>query len=185
VVAAAVWAALLAPPQALAQARSELGPLCTSEGTPADKQIGACNKIIALKVFSGDKLATVYFWRAVAWSKKGDYARRDCFVARAPRNDGVRFPLASQRHCERSEVIQGPRKKRPFHAREVIFGGTRFAWQAIPPLLPPHLGGDLDGEAQLGPLLVLTEDVAFLGGSEAALRRQRQLFQRREFRRFV
>jgi tetratricopeptide (TPR) repeat protein len=65
----ALWGA--AP--ALAQSRAQLGPLCTSEGTPADKQIDACNKIIALKVFSGDKLATVYFWRAVGWNKKGDY----------------------------------------------------------------------------------------------------------------
>src|SRR4051812_17481467 len=64
-----------APRQAAAQARSELGPLCTSEATPADKQIDACNRIIALKVFSGEKLATIYFWRAVAWNKKGDYAR--------------------------------------------------------------------------------------------------------------
>jgi hypothetical protein len=39
--------------------------LCTSEGTPADKQIDACNRIIALKVFAGEKLATIYFWRAV------------------------------------------------------------------------------------------------------------------------
>jgi len=34
-------------------------------GTPADKQIDACNRIIALKVFAGEKLATIYFWRAV------------------------------------------------------------------------------------------------------------------------
>src|SRR5882757_6042472 len=27
----------------------------------------------------------------------------DCFVARAPRNDGERFLLSSPRHCERSE----------------------------------------------------------------------------------
>jgi tetratricopeptide (TPR) repeat protein len=71
---AALCSALAAPP-ALAQKRSELGPLCTSEGTPADQQIDACNKIIALKVFSGDKLATVYFWRAVGWNKKGNYAQ--------------------------------------------------------------------------------------------------------------
>ena len=57
-----------------AQSRAQLGPLCTSEGTPADKQIDACNKIIALKVFSGEQLATVHFWRAVGWNKKGDYA---------------------------------------------------------------------------------------------------------------
>ena len=60
---------------ALAQSRAQLGPLCTSEGTPADQQIDACNKIIALKVFSGAKLATVYFWRAVGWNKKGNYAQ--------------------------------------------------------------------------------------------------------------
>ena len=56
-----------------AQSRAQLGPLCTSEGTPADQQIDACNKIIALKVFKGGQLATVYFWRAVGWNKKGDY----------------------------------------------------------------------------------------------------------------
>src|SRR6202163_1391749 len=50
---------------ALAQSRAQLGPLCTSEGTPVDQQIDACNKIITLKVFSGEKLATIYFWRAV------------------------------------------------------------------------------------------------------------------------
>src|SRR6202011_2344151 len=57
-----------------AQSRSQLGPLCTTDTTPADQQIDACNKIIALKVFSGEKLATIYFWRAVGWNKKGDYA---------------------------------------------------------------------------------------------------------------
>src|SRR3954454_4860169 len=72
-VAAVLCAGL--PQQAAAQARSELGPLCTSETTPADKQIDACNKIIALKVFSGAQLATTYFWRAVAWNKKGDYTQ--------------------------------------------------------------------------------------------------------------
>jgi tetratricopeptide (TPR) repeat protein len=66
-------AALLAQP-ALAQSRSQLGPLCTTETTPADQMIAACNKIIALKVFSGGQLATIYFWRAVGWNKKGDYA---------------------------------------------------------------------------------------------------------------
>ena len=69
-VAAVLWAL-----PASAQSNAQLGPLCTSEGTPADKQIEACNRIIALKVFSGEKLATIYFWRAVGWNKKGDYAR--------------------------------------------------------------------------------------------------------------
>jgi hypothetical protein len=74
-VVAALW---LAPVSA--QSRSQLGLLCTSEETPADKQIDACNKIIALKVFSGEKLATVYFWRAVGWNKKGNYAQRVALV---------------------------------------------------------------------------------------------------------
>jgi tetratricopeptide (TPR) repeat protein len=66
---AALWSS-----PSFAQSRAQLGPLCTSENTPADQQIDACNKIIALKVFSGAQLATVYFWRAVGWNKKGDYA---------------------------------------------------------------------------------------------------------------
>lgn len=61
----ALLAALLWSAPSFAQARSELGPLCTTETTPADQMIDACNKIIALKVFSGDKLATIYFWRAL------------------------------------------------------------------------------------------------------------------------
>ena len=69
-VAAALWSL-----PALAQSRSQLGPLCTSDNTPADQQIDACNKILALKVFSGEKLATIYFWRAVGWNKKGDYSK--------------------------------------------------------------------------------------------------------------
>jgi tetratricopeptide (TPR) repeat protein len=66
--AAALWST-----PSFAQSRAQLGPLCTSENTPADAQIDACNKIIALKVFSGEQLATVFFWRAVGWNKKGDY----------------------------------------------------------------------------------------------------------------
>jgi tetratricopeptide (TPR) repeat protein len=71
-IAATLW---LAPTCAHAQSHSQLGPLCTSETTPADQQIVACNKIIALKSFSGAQLATVYFWRAVGWNKKGNYAQ--------------------------------------------------------------------------------------------------------------
>ena len=66
--AAALW-----PAPSLAQSRAQLGPLCTTDTTPADQQIDACNKIIALKVFAGEKLATIYFWRAVGWNKKGNY----------------------------------------------------------------------------------------------------------------
>ena len=66
--AAALWSA-----PSLAQSRAQFGPLCTTDTTPADQQIDACNKIIALKVFAGEKLATIYFWRAVGWNKKGNY----------------------------------------------------------------------------------------------------------------
>ncbi|MFB9265855.1 caspase family protein [Bradyrhizobium erythrophlei] len=66
--AAALWSA-----PCLAQAKSQLGPLCTTDTTPADQMIDACTKIIALKPFSGEKLATIYFWRAVGWNKKGNY----------------------------------------------------------------------------------------------------------------
>src|SRR5829696_2864032 len=40
---------------------------------------------------------------------------------------------------------------------------------------PPHLFGDLDDHAQLGPLLVLGKRVALLGGGKAALRREAEL----------
>ncbi|XUM22178.1 caspase family protein [Bradyrhizobium oligotrophicum S58] len=64
----ALWAS-----PGLAQSKSQLGPLCTTETTPPDQMIAACTRIIALKVFSGSQLATIYFWRAVGWNKKGDY----------------------------------------------------------------------------------------------------------------
>ncbi len=93
---AAAWSALFASP-ASAQKRSELGPLCTSEGTPADRQIDACNKIIALKVFSGEKLATVYFWRAVGWNKKGNYSQVIADASEALRLRGDRVTLYNLR----------------------------------------------------------------------------------------
>ncbi|MBR1277602.1 caspase family protein [Bradyrhizobium sp. AUGA SZCCT0283] len=68
--AAALWSA-----PSLAHARNQLGPLCTTDTTPADQMIDACNKIVALKVFSGENLATIYFWRAVGWNKKGNYTQ--------------------------------------------------------------------------------------------------------------
>ncbi|RXT46625.1 caspase family protein [Bradyrhizobium betae] len=74
-VALALLAATLWSAPASAQARSQLGPLCTTETTPADQMVDACSKIIALKVFKGAQLATVYFWRAVGANKKGDYAK--------------------------------------------------------------------------------------------------------------
>ncbi|MEY9459107.1 tetratricopeptide (TPR) repeat protein [Bradyrhizobium ottawaense] len=74
-VALSLLAVTLWSAPAVAQARSQLGPLCTTDTTPADKMIDACNKIIALKVFRGEQLATIHFWRAVGWNKKGDYAK--------------------------------------------------------------------------------------------------------------
>jgi len=74
-VALALLAATLWSAPCSAQSRSQLGPLCTTETTPADQMVDACSKIIALKVFKGEQLATVYFWRAVGWNKKGDYAK--------------------------------------------------------------------------------------------------------------
>ncbi|MDN5005355.1 caspase family protein [Bradyrhizobium sp. GCM10027634] len=74
-VALALLAATLWSAPCSAQSRSQLGPLCTTETTPADQMVDACTKIIALKVFKGGQLATVYFWRAVGWNKKGDYAK--------------------------------------------------------------------------------------------------------------
>ena len=68
--AATMWSA-----PAVAQARSQLGPLCTTDTTPADQMIDACSKIVALKVFKGEQLATIHFWRAVGWNKKGDYSK--------------------------------------------------------------------------------------------------------------
>src|SRR4051794_34974922 len=62
-------------PPGFAQQKNQLGPLCTTETTPADQQIDACNKILALKVLSGEKLAGVHFWRAVGWNKKGNYTQ--------------------------------------------------------------------------------------------------------------
>jgi hypothetical protein len=48
-------AALWSQPS-LAQSRSQLA-LCTTDTTPADAQVAACNKIIALKALSGQQLA--------------------------------------------------------------------------------------------------------------------------------
>src|SRR3954470_11810960 len=48
----------------------------------------------------------------------------------------------------------------------------------------PYSVGDLDRQSELGPLLFLGQDVAFLGRCQAALRRHRELVERREFRRF-
>jgi tetratricopeptide (TPR) repeat protein len=82
---ALVAAALFSQPISTQQ-RAQLGPFCISDGTRFDKQIDACNKIIALKVFSGKQLATVYFWQAVGWNDKGIYSQ-----VIADTSDGLRL----------------------------------------------------------------------------------------------
>src|SRR5579862_2901593 len=52
-------------------------------------------------------------------------------------------------------------------------------------LSSPHLARDLADHAQLGPFLVLGQDIAFLGRGEAALRRQTKLIEVGEFAGFV
>jgi tetratricopeptide (TPR) repeat protein len=99
-VAAALWTAPVS-----AQSRAQLGPLCTTETTPADQQIDACNKIIALKVFSGEKLATVYFWRAVGWNKKGNYSQviSDAGEALRLRPDVALYNLRGSAYYDKGE----------------------------------------------------------------------------------
>ena len=91
-----IASALFASP-ALAQKPRELGLLCTSERTPADRQIDACNKIIARKLVSGAELATVYFWRAVGWNKKGNYSQVIADATQALRMRGDRVTLYNLR----------------------------------------------------------------------------------------
>ena len=66
-------AVVLLSSHAPATAAENIGLVCTSENTPADAQIAACSKIIAMKRFSGGQLASLYFWRAVGYNKKGNY----------------------------------------------------------------------------------------------------------------
>src|SRR5262249_7607465 len=49
----------------------------------------------------------------------------------------------------------------------------------------PDLAGELDDHAQFRPLLLLSQDIAFLGRGEAALRREAELLERSEFARFL
>jgi len=97
---AALWSAPV-----LAQSRAQLGPLCTSDNTPADQQIDACNKILALKVFSGEKLATIYFWRAVGWNKKGDYTKviADATEALRLRPDSALYNMRGSAYYDKGE----------------------------------------------------------------------------------
>ena len=51
--------------------------------------------------------------------------------------------------------------------------------------LPPNLICQFDDHPQFRPLLLLGENVSFLGGGKTALRRQAKLIERNIFRRFV
>ena len=98
----------------------------------------------------------------------------------------VRFP-----HRHSPSVIAG---LVPSHPRLFFLITRRGAWrghmrvlaqrQGAAPL-PPHLMRDLDDLAELRPLRLLGEDVALLGGGEAALRGEAELVERREFGRLV
>ena len=132
-VAVGLWSA-----PALAQSRSQLGPLCTTETTPADQQIDACNKIIALKVFSGEKLATIYFWRAVGWNKKGNYSQviSDAGEALRLRPNVALYNLRGSAYYDKGEydiaiadfndaLRIGPLRKRPDRLGGVGIGKIR------------------------------------------------------------
>src|SRR5262245_12378006 len=60
---------------------------------------------------------------------------------------------------------------------------TSWAWRQ--PSSSPHLVGHLHDPPQLRPLLLLGEDIAFLGRGEAALRREAELVERDELRRLL
>src|ERR1700676_3600740 len=138
-VLAALWSA-----PALAQSRAQLGPLCTSEATPADQQIDACNKIIALKVFSGANLATVYFWRAVGWNKKGNYPQviADTTEALRLKPDQALYNLRCSAYFDKGEydiaisdcndaLRSGPPSGTIFHNRGNAFRGKGDYAKAI------------------------------------------------------
>lgn len=96
---AALWTA-----PALAQARSQLGPLCTTETTPADQMINACTKIIALKVF------------------RGRAARDRLFLARRGLEQERRLRQGHRRH-DRSD---------PAPAEPTLGAGTLIAFATAP-----------------------------------------------------
>jgi tetratricopeptide (TPR) repeat protein len=129
---------------ALAQSRSQLGPLCTTDTTPADQQIDACNKIIALKVFSGPQLANVYFWRAVGWNKKGNYPQviADTTEALRLKPDQALYNLRGSAYFDKGEydiaiadfndaLRSGPPNGSIFHNRGNAYRGKGDYTKAI------------------------------------------------------
>jgi tetratricopeptide (TPR) repeat protein len=128
----------------LAQSRTQLGPLCTTDTTPADQQIDACNKIIALKVFSGGQLANVYFWRAVGWNKKGNYAQviADTTEALRLKPDQALYNLRGSAYYDKGEydiaiadfndaLRSGPQNGTIYHHRGNAFRGKGEYAKAI------------------------------------------------------
>ena len=137
-------AAALSSAPTFAQSRSQLGPLCTTDTTPADQQIDACNKIIALKVFSGGQLANVYFWRAVGWNKKGNYAQviADTTEALRLKPDQALYNLRGSAYFDKGEydiaisdfndaLRSGPPSGTIFHNRGNAFRGKGDFARAI------------------------------------------------------
>lgn len=140
----AVLAAALWSQPTLAQSRSQLGPLCTTETTPADQQIDACNKIIALKVFSGVQLANVYYWRAIGWNKKGNYPQviADTTEAIRLKPDQALYNLRGSAYFDKGEydiaiadyndaIRIGPPNGTLFHNRGNAFRGKGDYAKAI------------------------------------------------------
>jgi tetratricopeptide (TPR) repeat protein len=121
---------------ALAQSRAQLGLLCTSENTPVAQQIDACNKIIALKVFSGAQLATVYFWRAVGWNKKGDYTHviADATEALRLKPDQALYNLRGSAYFDKGEydiaIADFNDALRSGPPNGIIFHNRGNAWRA-------------------------------------------------------
>jgi tetratricopeptide (TPR) repeat protein len=71
---ALVLAAIGSGAPALAQSSLQKdATTCTTETSPANAAIAACDRLIATRRLSPPMLATIYFWRAVAHNRKGDY----------------------------------------------------------------------------------------------------------------
>src|SRR6266851_3558723 len=93
----------------------------------------------------------------------------------------------SKAATRRRRNLPGPRASRPAHGHAHLVrksmsgpGGPRSR-----KTLAPDLARNLDTARELGPLLLLGQQVAFLGAGEAALRRQAELLQGRELRGLV
>src|SRR5260370_16268788 len=66
-----------------------------------------------------------------------------------------------------------------------LLGFLAIPWFKVACSSSPDLVGEFDDHAQFRPLLLLGQDVAFLGPGEAALRRQAELLGRTEFTRLL